>query len=246
MHPAHWGRGCSQSLRQEHFLLTPKLKLFQKTSYLATLLYWWTYARRMSILFAIPFAVVLGLSVWALILLIVTSINARTLHNSIILYWIVINIKNLLFALFFMHGRANHHAAEPFYVKIPAVICSAEGEFEGMTSYVSETNLEVLLDKSIDIPPDKPLRVVVRSNGYKAELFCVLSNAAQTDQNWKYRFLVDPMDSENKRQYMQIVYDRTHTLSQKLAPSSSVFDDLNVSLVNHTRRKAQRGIQAPT
>jgi len=337
-----WGRGCIQSLGQEHILLTPRLKPFQKISYLATLLYWWTYARRLiymlapilsiifniyiveaniwtlmalwlpsyllynralrmlsgnlrnqhwsdvfdtvlcpylvgpilfeslgfkkrkfavtekkkqklsdrdvrytSILFAVPFAAILGLSVWALAILISTSINTRTIHNPIILYWIVINIKNLVFALFFMHGRPHHHMAELFHAKIPAVICSAAGEFEGRTSCVSETDLAVVLDRSIGIPPDKPLRVVVRSNGYKAELFCVLSSAVQTGQNWGYHFRIESMDSENTRQYMQIVYDREHTLPKKLDPSSSIFDDLNLNLVKHTRHQALSDIQAP-
>jgi len=328
-----WGRGCVQSLKQEHVILSPELRPFQKISYLATLLYWWTYARRLIyifapilsiifnlyiveakmwqvllfwlpyyllfnrtlrllsgdirnqhwsnvcdtilfpylmgpilfeslgikkskfvvtekkkvnlskkdrqrsfFLFALPHVMMLGASAWALFLLVIKSIDTRTIYNPIILYWLIINIKNLIFAVFFMYGRSNMRMTERFYVKIPAVVCAEKGDYKGTTLDVSETGLSVLLDSPIYISADEPLRIIVSSDMYEAELSCLLSSVTQVGQNWKYSFRIDSMDSENTRQYMQIVYDRAHTLPKKLDPSLSVFDDFNLNLVKRTKR----------
>ena len=327
-----WGRGCVQSLRQEHIILSPKLRPAQKFSYLATLLYWWTYARRLiyifapilsilfnlyiveaeiwqilvfwlpyyllfnrtlrllsgdirnqhwsnvfdtilfpylmgsilfetlgikkrkfvvteknkmisskkamqrsSFLFSLPHLMMLGASAWALVLLIITSVNTRTIYNPIILYWLIINIKNLIFAVFFMYGRTSLRMAERFYVKVPVIACTGKKEYEGITADMSEAGLAILLDNPVFIPPDKPVQMMVRSGMYEAELSCILSNVMQAGQKWKYAFRIDTMDSENKRQYMQIVYDRAHTLPKKLDPSLSVFDDFNLNLVQRSK-----------
>jgi len=327
-----WGRGCVQSLRQEHIILSSKLRLEQKISYLATLLYWWTYARRLiyifapilsiifnlyivqadmwqvlvfwlphyllynrtlrklsgdirnqhwsnvcdtilfpylmgpifleslgikkrkfevtnksktapskktvrraGLLFSLPHLMMLGSSLWALVLLIIRSINTRTIYNPIILYWLIINIKNLLFAVFFMYGRSNLRMAERFYVNIPAVICTKYNDYEGITGDLSETGLAILMEKPININRDEPLRVIVRSETYEAELSCILVSVIQAGLNWKYSFRIDSMDSCQKRQYMQIVFDRQHTLPTKLDPSLSVFDDFNLNLVRRTK-----------
>ena len=328
-----WGRGCVQSLKQEHIVLSPRLRPAQKVSYLATLLYWWTYARRLiyifapilsiifnlyivkaqvwqvlvfwlpyyllfnrtlrmlsgdirnqhwsnvcdtilfpylmgpilfeslgikkrkfvvtekkkvtpskqavrrsAFLFSLPHVMILGASVWALVLLIITSVNTRTIYNPIILYWLIINIKNLIFAVFFMYGRSNLRMAERFYVKIPAVVCTEKKDYEGNTTDVSETGLAVLLDAPIYISADEPQRIIVRSEMYEAELSCILSSVTQVGENWKYSFRIDSMDSENKRQYMQIIFDRAHTLPKKLDPSLSIFDDFNLNLVKRSKR----------
>jgi len=328
-----WGRGCIQGLKQEHIILTAKLTPLQKVSYLATLLYWGAYARRLiyifapilsilfnlyiveadmwqilvfwlphyllynrtlrllsgnirnqhwsnvcdtilfpylmgpllfetlglkkrkfvvtekkkanlspksmrraSFLFAMPHVMMLCASAWALILLAVTSVNTRTIYNPIILYWLIINIKNLMFAVFFMYGRSNLRMTERFYVKIPAVIRAGREDCEGRTGDVSETGLSVLLEKPIYVPADKPLWIIVRGGMYEAELSCILTSVTQAGEQWKYSFRIDSMDSENKRQYMQIVYDRAHSLPTKLDPSLSVFDDFNLNFVKRTKR----------
>ena len=328
-----WGRGCIQGLKQEHIILSPKLGPFQKISYLATLLHWGTYARRLiyifapilsiifnlyiveanmwqvlvfwlphyllynrtlrllsgnirnqhwsnvcdtilfpyligpilfetlgfkkrkfvvtekkkvnlsrkttrraSFLFAMPHVIMLCASAWALILLVITSVNTRSIYNPIILYWLIINIKNLMFAVFFMYGRSNLRMTERFYVKIPVVVHTEKEDIEGKTADVSETGLSVLVDKPVYISADKPLRIVIRSEIYEAELSCVLASVTQAGQDWKYSFRIDSMDSENTRQYMQIVYDRAHSLPTKLDPSLSVFDDFNLNFVKRTKR----------
>ena len=327
-----WGRGCVQSLKQEHIFLSPKLRPFQKISYLATLLYWWTYARRLiyifapilsiifnlyivdakmwqvlvfwlpyyllynrtlrllsgdirnqhwsnvcdtilfpyllgpilfetlgikkrdfvvtekkkvnpskkmilrsAIVFSLPHLMMLCASLWALILLIINSVNTRTIYNPIILYWLIINIKNLIFAVFFMYGRTNQRMNERFYVKIPVVICTEKHEFAGETADVSETGLAILLDSPVYLSGDIPLRIIVSSEKYQAELSACLSSVTQAGQNWKYSFRIDSMDDENRRQYMQIVYDRAHTLPKKLDPSLSVFDDFNLNLIKRSK-----------
>jgi len=328
-----WGRGCIQSIRQERIVTSPELSPFQKVSYFATLLYWWTYARRLiyivapilsvlfnlyiveaslwqvlvfwlpyyllynrtlrilsgdirnqhwsnvcdtilfpylmapilfeslwlkkrnfvvteksgvsppeqtmqrsAFLYSLPHVIMLGASVWALVLLIITSIDTRTLQNPLILYWLIINIKNLIFAVFFMYGRSDLRRAKRFHVKIPAVIRTGKEDYQGTTTDLSETGLAVSFDQPVYLSADEPLRVIVRSEMYEAELSCILSSVTQDGRNWKYSFRIDSMDSEHTRQYMQIVYDRAHTLPKKLESSLSVFDDFNLNLVKRRKR----------
>ena len=328
-----WGRGCIQSLRQEHIVLSPKMKFWQKVSYFATLLYWWTYARRaifilapivavlfnmyivqadlwqillfwlpsyllhnrtlrvlsgdirnqhwsnvgdtilfpymvgpiimetlgikkhkfvvtqkekhknkdeklrrVPVKFAFPHIILLVMSALALVILIARSITTRSLYSPIILYWVSINLKNLVFAVFFMYGRENHRMADRFFINIPVAAEFSDYTYEGLTADVSETGLAILLEKPIYFPADEIVKLTVETEDYIAHLSGRISNVSQAGEKWRYSFQVEPNDENEKRQYLQIVFDRDHTLPKRLDKSTGIIDDFNLNLAARSKK----------
>jgi len=51
---------------------------------------------------------------------------------------------------------------------------------------------------------------------------------------WKYCVVVSEMDEKNRQEYLQIIYDREHTLPKKLSKNSSYFGDIVKNLSKRT------------
>jgi cellulose synthase (UDP-forming) len=53
---------------------------------------------------------------------------------------------------------------------------------------------------------------------------------------WRYSAEVSPIDEENKRQYMQVIYDRNHTLPKQMNLWITAYDDLLRNMKKRTSR----------
>lgn len=188
-------------------------------------------------MFCIPHLLMLIACAVAIIVTVQQSFALRTLYNPIVLYWLIVGFKNLLFAVFFMFGRSNVRFSERFYVQVPVTIQHQGESHEGITHDISETGMAVVLDKPAYLPSDIPIQVSVRAEQYIANMKCVVISVVQVGKSWKYGLRISEMDDENKRQYMQVVYDRQHTLPIMLSPNASVFNDINTNLMQRTRRR---------
>lgn len=187
--------------------------------------------------FSLPYLFIVILDIIALVVTIVQSVNTRSLYSPIIMYWLVSGIKDLMFSLFFVYGRRNVRAADRFYVSIPVTLKYGKNSFAGTTSDISEGGFGAVLKKPAYFPSGVPINVTVRSGQYSAQIQCSVMSVTQAGGNWKYGLKIESMDEKNKRLYMQIVYDRTHTLPNSLSPTASVFGDLNRNLMLRTKRK---------
>jgi len=324
-----WGRGCVQSCRNEHVIVTPYLTIAQKISYLATKLYWWTFSRRAvyilapvlsvlfnlriviaplwqvllfwlpsyllynrtlrvlsgnirnqhlsnifdtimfpylifpivletlfikqrkfivtdkkrnksssrtPLLFGLPHLILLAACICSFVICVNISLASGTLYNVIILYWLVINSKNLVFALFFMYGRTNFRMAERFYVKNDVELQLEDRNLDGWTFDISETGMAIALPRPEYIPPDQSVLLKIRYHIYEAEMKVEIANVSASGSSWKYSLRIADIDDDNRRQYMQIVYDREHSLPKELDKNLSVFDDFNINLMQRVKR----------
>lgn len=318
-----WARGCVQSLRHVRPFLSRRFTLAAKFSYLAALIYWWTFFRRfvyiaapvLSALFglrvvectlwqllifwlpyyvlnnntltllsantrtqhwsnlidtimfpyliiplfletlgikkrkfvvtkknmetettnmlvlALPHLMLLVASALALLACIVESIEVRTVYNAIIIFWLIVNGKNLALAVFFMMGRKNYRKADRFQARIPVDVAYNKRIYRGITTDVSETGMSVALDFPVFLPDDKLFKVQLTTNVYRAEMMCeVVHVDPQTDTGWRYSFRIMEINDDNRRQYLQIVYDRQHSLPRVISETLTVFDDFSVNV----------------
>lgn len=194
--------------------------------------------RKAKLLFSLPYALLLGFGIIALVMAIVYSVRIGSLYNPIICYWLIMSIKDLVFALMFVNGRDNVRKADRFYVKLPLTIEYNNRSYEGKTFDISETGLSVGMTHPVYIPSNTPVRVTISYGQYTAHIDCIVMSVHQFAGNWKYGLKIEAMDEENKREYLQIVYDRDHTLPTGLSPNASIFGNLNHNLVR--RRKPQQ------
>lgn len=185
---------------------------------------------RSTFAFGLPHLVFLCALVASIVVVIVRSVMTGTIHSPLILFWLVISTKNIIFALFFMWGRDNYRLASRFFFSEPITVSSSQRVFRAVTSDVSETGLAFYFDDPQFIPEDTPLTVTIAYRDREIILTGKLVHIAPSGQRWKYSIHFDEMQPEDKRYYIAFVYDRAHSLPKAIDPSVSLLDDFNFRL----------------
>ena len=196
--------------------------------------------------YAIPHAILVVLSVIGIVNCISWTFATGRIDYIVILFWLFLNLYNIVMSLFFILGRKTVRNAERQKVSIPCVVKTRFEEMEGVTEDISESGTSIYLNVPCDIEEDEPVTLTLDDGYYHAEVEGrVVSVANRDGQRWRYAFkIVDLKDS--RAEYCQLIYDREPSLPTNLDESQSSFEDLkkNVTkrMVNsefHNRKKAR-------
>ena len=196
--------------------------------------------------YAIPHAILVVLSVIGIVNCISWTFATGRIDYIVILFWLFLNLYNIVMSLFFILGRKTVRNAERQKVSIPCVVKTRFEEMEGVTEDISESGTSIYLNVPCDIEEDEPVTLTLDDGYYHAEVEGrVVSVANRDGKRWRYAFkIVDLKDS--RAEYCQMIYDREPSLPTNLDESQSSFEDLkkNVTkrMVNsefHNRKKAR-------
>ena len=194
--------------------------------------------------YAIPHAILVVLSVIGIVNCISWTFATGRIDYIVILFWLFLNLYNIVMSLFFILGRKTVRNAERQKVSIPCVVKTRFEEMEGVTEDISESGTSIYLNVPCDI--EEPVTLTLDDGYYHAEVEGrVVSVANRDGKRWRYAFkIVDLKDS--RAEYCQLIYDREPSLPTNLDESQSSFEDLkkNVTkrMVNsefHNRKKAR-------
>ena len=196
-------------------------------------------------LYALPHAVLLLATLISIFVIIRRSIVFTTLYNPLVLFWLIAGAKDLLFAVFFMLGRVNYRSSERFFVRAPVRVNCNGTVSDGFTSDVSDNGIAAVFNTPLNCRSDDLVDVNIQTELYSAYAKCKVVNVKQqkgqevndNERKWKYGFVIEEISDEDKRQYLQILYDRPHSLPKRFAENNSVFDDINTNLMRRTHRK---------
>lgn len=208
-------------LKQKKFVITEKRVMGNRA--------------RATFVFGLPHILFLVAVIGGIINVLVRSISSGTLYNPILLFWLVIGAKNLIFALFFMWGRDNFRLASRFYFADPITVICDKRTWTAMTSDASETGISFYFGDPQFIPEDTPVQVVIRYQERDVTLQGKVVHIAPAGNKWRYSVHFDKMPSESKRYYREYVYDRPHSLPKEIDPSVSLLDDFNLRLGKRTQ-----------
>ncbi len=178
--------------------------------------------------FAWPHIFLLVFSVIALVICLVQVVETAALYNFIIIFWLIINSKNLFFAICFMLGRSNERKADRYYVNVPVTVEHNDKQYQGATTDISETGLSALLGFPVYLPDSDSFRVTAFSGPYQAEMRCRIVHVdppKSEDGGWRFCLHITEIDEENRRRYAQIVFDRVHTLPRRISETFTLYDD---------------------
>lgn len=181
-----------------------------------------------SLLYALPHLVLLLLSGAAIVRFAYGKYGLALLYSSIILFWLVYNMVALIYALFFMIGRRAYRESERIRAKEEVTI-TWEGsplDYRVRTVDVSEQGIALYIGKPLYLPQEKDLILTVRTTRYKARLKAVIVYVKPDGQGWRYSAKVEPLSEQDKRQYMQIIYDRKHSLPAEMNMWDTAYDDI--------------------
>jgi len=181
-----------------------------------------------TLLYALPHLFLLFLSIAAIIRFVDGKYGLALFYSSIIIFWLVHNMLALCYALFFMIGRRAYRETERIRAQEDVTIyCNDNGlSYQAQTVDVSEQGIALYVATPIYLPPQATISLVVKSKRYEANLDAVIVYVKKDGDGWRYSATVQPVNETDKRQYMQIIYDRKHSLPEKMNLWDTAYDDM--------------------
>lgn len=190
-----------------------------------------------NLVYIIPQLVMLGMSIAGLIRYLGGKYGMALLFSSFIAFWLLLNITNLLYAVYFMMGRKAYRTSERFEAEIPVKLCYRGKEFSAMTKNISEGGFLFTLEHPAYLPDDEPLDFSVCNEQYCANVRGKIVYINSAGNKWLYHVqLVPGMSEQDTREYLQLVYDRQHSLPKSMNIWVTAFDDL----VNNASQRLER------
>lgn len=194
---------------------------------------------------ALPHGILLVLSLISLAMMVRDLLKYEAIGALIIIYWLFVNSFSLLMAVFFMMGRRNVRMTERFETDFPLEILYDGKSYQGTVIDISEGGFAFTLEDAVYLSYRKEDKVkfCLRYHEYCAKVYghIVSVSSIKGGNMWKYSVMVSEMDHKNKSEYMQIIFDRVHTMPKKLK-NSSYFKDISANLFGrkNTPQASQR------
>jgi len=181
-----------------------------------------------SLLYAIPHIFLLVLSVAAIIRFVDGKYGLALFYSSIIIFWLTYNMVALFYALFFMIGRRAYRETERIRAQEDVTIHHKAGNmrYPAKTVDVSEQGIALYVSSPIYLPQQSTVSLVVKTDRYEAILDAVIVYVKKDGEGWRYSAKVQPVSETDKRQYMQIIYDRKHSLPEQMNLWDTAYDDM--------------------
>lgn len=181
------------------------------------------------LLYALPHFILIALSVIGITNCIRWTFDTGRIDYFVILFWLFLNLYNLIMSLFFILGRKVVRNAERQRVEMD---CRVKTEYEerlGTTVDISESGVSVLLPLPIDIDEEEKVELFLDDKRYQATITGKGVLVENKGDKWRYVFWVVDL-LESKAEYMQLIYDRAPSLPTNLDESLSSFDDLRINV----------------
>ncbi len=186
--------------------------------------------------FILPHAALILLSLAAGLRYVNGKYGMSLLYSSVILYWLLHNLVSLVYAVFFMLGRKSYRKFERLKAEETISVELQDRCLPGTTVDVSEEGMAFRLEDPVEILKDETFFIHVCTAHYHARLQARMVYRKQTEDDFVYAVQVSPLTERDRREYMQIIHDRLHTLPKELDPWRTPYDDIARNL---ERRKVQ-------
>lgn len=158
------------------------------------------------------------------------TFQTGTLMYVVILFWLLVNLFNLTMALFFIFGRRHHRQYERFNAEIDCAISYNDRIIRTKTINISEQGISVELKFPEYIPPDEPLTIKLATGRYQTSWKGQVANVLNISGKWRYGFAMTDISEKDKREMLQIVYDRDPSLPKEIDAGLSTVDDIMVNI----------------
>lgn len=186
-------------------------------------------------LYAVPFALFIGLSVLGIFNCVTMIFRSGSIAPIAVLFWLSVNLFNLVMSLFFVLGRGYLRMNERVEAEVDCLLSiGAFRDLSCVTKDFSETGIAVRLSGPIDIDDKEEAEILLKTEHYTARLKARAVHIGPIPGGWKCSFFITDY-GQSKGEYMQMLYDRVPCLPTTLHKSHSIFDDLRLNLVRRTR-----------
>jgi len=176
--------------------------------------------------YIVPQLIMLGLSVAALVRYLGGKYGMTLFYSTFISFWLIYNIINLLYAVYFMMGRKAYRSSERLDAKIPLRLQYNGRIIVAETRNISEGGFLFTLSRPVYLPDDEELEFTLKNERYRARVKGKIVYINSAENRWLYHVKVVSMRESDRRQYLQLVYDRSHSLPVSMNVWVTAFDDI--------------------
>lgn len=182
-----------------------------------------------ALLYMLPHLVLIVLSVLAIIRFVKGKYGMALVYSAVIIYWLCYNLIALLYAVGFMMGREMPRKSDRVKAVSKATIVFNNEEIDAETVNLSDNG--VLVKSEIELPKDvKEVKIIIESDLYKTNLKAcfVYGNKKDEDDKTIYfsSFTVEPLSDDDKKEYIQLIYDRDTGITREIDGWNTTFDDM--------------------
>lgn len=189
--------------------------------------------------YAIPHTILIILSVIGIANCIRWTFTTGRIDYFVILFWLFVNLFNLVMSLFFVMGRNAVRKNERQVAEIPCTITARYGSYKGVTRDISEGGVAVIIPHAFDVDEEEICGIQLDSDRYHAAIEGKIVSVTKSKQGWCYVFGVTGL-KDSRQDFLQLIYDREPSLPDNLDESLSSFDDLRLNI---TRRVVKSDFQ---
>lgn len=189
--------------------------------------------------YAIPHTILIILSVIGIANCIRWTFTTGRIDYFVILFWLFVNLFNLVMSLFFVMGRNAVRKNERQVAEIPCTITARYGSYKGVTRDISEGGIAVIIPYAFDVDEEEICGIQLDSDRYHAAIEGKIVSVTKSKQGWCYVFGVTGL-KDSRQDFLQLIYDREPSLPDNLDESLSSFDDLRLNI---TRRVVKSDFQ---
>lgn len=200
---------------------------------------------------AIPHIVLAILSVAGIYLCLSSILNTGSMIYAVVLFWLVVNLYNLVMAIFFMLRRTMFRNSERIRAHIPCKLDDGFRVIDCLTYDLSDNGLSVEKEFPLYIPQNTPCKISLETDRYRCDLDAEVARVVcKSDQpgkqdRWLYAFNITGISEQDRQQYFQMIYDREFDLPRNMDPRVGIFDDLRVNVVERNRKQLDHNRKLP-
>lgn len=194
---------------------------------------------------AIPHIILSILSIIGIINCVKFTFITGTPVYIVLIFWLIINLYNIVMSIFFMLGRQVLRRAERFPINIDCIVSFHEKELKCTTNDISENGLSIVLKKTEFIPYKESIRILLQTDRYKAQFVAKIIHVGQVGEQWKYAMEIQEIDDHNLKQLLRILYDRVPELPKIVEMNNSIFDDIRINVLKRGEQKVKFNRKLP-
>lgn len=183
---------------------------------------------------AIPHIVLAVLSVIGICNCIRWTFESGTPAFAVLIFWLVLNMYNIVMSIFFMLGRKVFRKSIRFTIDEKATLSFDNKSLTCDTYDISEGGLSILSDFPEYIPYHKSVDVNIKTERYNTNFKASIVQVSEMEKKWKYALKVYEIDESNFKELLNVVYDRVPSLPKNIEKNNSIFDDIRINILKRS------------
>ena len=223
----------SVGIHQQKFKVTDKKKRRQKTA---------------GARYLIPHGILILLTAAALLHFVRGKYGMALVYSSVIIFWLGYNLTALIYAVLFMMGRESRRISDRIGAVEKAEITVGGRIWSGETVDVSEEGIALRITdpgagengKEFRIRRGETFSITVTAKYYRALLNAVCAyTRREQGGGWFVTASVSPEDETDRRNWLQIIHDREHSLPREIDPWMTLYDEVSRNIRRRWRERKE-------